>query len=127
LGYNVGSGQIEVYAEIWIEETYPYAGQVGGFPGGDDTQIQFNDGGLLSGDSAFIWDKTNNRLEIGADSVTMHSSNFGSKMTIAEEYVHSGSLNAMIKCHREILGGGTAYIGSTISAMTFDVSTKQMT
>jgi hypothetical protein len=33
--------------------------------GGADTQVQFNDGGNFAGDSAFLWDKTNNVLGIG--------------------------------------------------------------
>jgi len=32
--------------------------------GGLDTQIQFNDGGVLGGDSGLIWDKTNKKLDI---------------------------------------------------------------
>lgn len=33
-------------------------------PAGSNTQVQFNDGGVFGGDTAFIWDKTNNRLGI---------------------------------------------------------------
>lgn len=33
-------------------------------PGGSDTQVQFNDGGAFGGDSNFIWDKTNDSLNI---------------------------------------------------------------
>ena len=40
----------------------------GGSPGGNDTEIQFNDGGSFAGDSSFIWDGTNNRLGIGTSS-----------------------------------------------------------
>lgn len=34
-------------------------------PGGSDTQVQFNDAGAFGGDSAFVWDKTNNFLGVG--------------------------------------------------------------
>lgn len=34
----------------------------GGSPGGADTQIQFNDGGVFGGDAALTWDKTTNAL-----------------------------------------------------------------
>jgi len=33
-------------------------------PGGSDTQVQFNDGGSFAGDSALVWDKTDNTLTI---------------------------------------------------------------
>jgi hypothetical protein len=35
-----------------------------GTAGGTDTQVQFNDGGVLGGDSAFTWNKTTNLLSI---------------------------------------------------------------
>jgi hypothetical protein len=34
-------------------------------PGGNDTEIQFNDGGVFGADADLTWDKTNNRLGIG--------------------------------------------------------------
>lgn len=37
----------------------------GGTPGGSTTQVQFNDSGSFRGDSAFVWDKTNDFLRIG--------------------------------------------------------------
>jgi hypothetical protein len=33
-------------------------------PGGSTTEVQYNDAGVLSGDSDFVWDKTNNRLRV---------------------------------------------------------------
>lgn len=33
-------------------------------PAGSDTQVQFNDGGALAGDSGLTWDKTNNCLSV---------------------------------------------------------------
>jgi hypothetical protein len=36
-----------------------------GVPGGLTTQVQFNDLGAFAGDSAFVWDKTNNVLTLG--------------------------------------------------------------
>lgn len=46
----------------------------GGAPGGNDTEVQFNDSGSFGGDTALIWDKTNNRLGIGtAPSYTFHT------------------------------------------------------
>ncbi|MEM3036128.1 MAG: hypothetical protein QXS18_04910 [Thermoplasmata archaeon] len=36
----------------------------GGTPGGQDTQVQFNDNGSFAGDSEFTWDKTNKKLTV---------------------------------------------------------------
>lgn len=36
----------------------------GSTPGGADTQVQYNDGGVLAGDADFTWDKVNNFLKI---------------------------------------------------------------
>ena len=36
-------------------------------PGGLDTYVQFNDGGLFGGDSEFVWDKTSNVLTVTGD------------------------------------------------------------
>lgn len=38
----------------------------GGTPGGSDTQIQFNDGGVFGGDSGLVWNKTNNAMTMTA-------------------------------------------------------------
>jgi len=40
------------------------SGDGGGSPGGADTQIQFNDGGVFAGDSELVWDKTNDMLSV---------------------------------------------------------------
>ncbi len=37
----------------------------GGTPGGLDTQVQFNDGGVFGGSSNLTWDKTNSKLRVG--------------------------------------------------------------
>jgi len=42
----------------------------GGTPGGSDTQVQFNDGGVFGGDSGLTFDKTNNALTVGGATVT---------------------------------------------------------
>jgi len=45
------------------QEKLPTGGA--GIPGGDDTQIQFNDGGSFGGDANFTWDKTTSILSLG--------------------------------------------------------------
>ena len=37
----------------------------GGTPGGNDTEIQFNDSGSFAGDSKLVWDNTNDILKVG--------------------------------------------------------------
>lgn len=44
----------------WVDTT-----AAGGSPGGSDTQVQFNDGGVFGGGSSFVWDKTLNNLSVG--------------------------------------------------------------
>lgn len=51
----------------WIDFIEAYGGGGGGTPGGSDTQVQFNDGGSFGGDSAFVWDKTNDKLTVAGD------------------------------------------------------------
>lgn len=38
-------------------------------PGGSDTQIQFNDGGVFGGDSGFTWNKTTNKINLGTSEI----------------------------------------------------------
>jgi hypothetical protein len=52
-----------------------------GSPGGSDTQVQFNDGGSFGGDSALVWDKTNNILSIPVDNTTSYQSRVGTFLT----------------------------------------------
>lgn len=52
LTYNSSSGEWE-----------PAAG--GGSPGGDDTYVQFNDGGVFGGEAAFNYNKTTDVLTVG--------------------------------------------------------------
>jgi hypothetical protein len=40
-----------------------------GLPGGDNTQIQFNDAGALGGDAELTWNKTTNTLTVGDTTV----------------------------------------------------------
>ena len=44
------------------------AGAGGGTPGGADTQVQFNDGGVFGGDADLTWNKTTNVLTFGTAS-----------------------------------------------------------
>ena len=48
-----------------IKVQFNFAGGGTGSPGGLDTNIQFNNGGLFGGDSNFVWDNVNKFLGIG--------------------------------------------------------------
>jgi len=45
----------------------PFSGGGGGTPGGANTQIQFNDGGVFSGSAALTFDKTSNAVTASAN------------------------------------------------------------
>jgi hypothetical protein len=53
---TLGSGLTLTGGELTAES--------GGTPGGSDTQVQFNDGGVFGGDSAWAWNKTTNTMTL---------------------------------------------------------------
>jgi len=55
----------------------------GGTPGGSNTQVQFNDGGVFGGDSAFVYDKTNNIVTVDEVDVSYLISKVNSTLTVA--------------------------------------------
>jgi hypothetical protein len=59
---TVGKGNLDIVA---TDLTLNGAAIGGGSPGGSTTEVQFNDAGVIAGDSDYTWDKTNNRLGIG--------------------------------------------------------------
>jgi hypothetical protein len=48
-------------------------GAVGGTPGGSDTQVQFNDGGVFGGDAGLTFNKTAKTITLGGGTVTTSS------------------------------------------------------
>ena len=68
-------------------------------PGGADTQVQFNDGGVFGGESTFVYDKTLNRVSVSNVFVTTGVLDIGSGAT-------------------ELLADGTGFIGG----WNFDVA-----
>ena len=69
-----------------------------GSPGGADTQIQFNDGGVFNGDTEFTWNKTSNTLTVTGDisgSGNISGSAFygdGSNLTNVSATIPSGTI-----------------------------------
>ena len=62
------SARANGYAIVWDSTTgmHKYAASAGS-PGGSDTQIQFNDGGVFAGDSGLTFNKTTKKLDLGGD------------------------------------------------------------
>jgi len=56
-------------------------------PGGSNTEIQFNDGGVFGGDTYLIWDKTNHKLSISPT----HSYDYGDCIHIENLTINSAN------------------------------------
>ena len=77
-------------------------------PGGNDTEVQFNDGGALAGDTALVWNKTDNRLGIGATpATTFHMA--GGHMVIGPAAAGAGNTGQLR--FRELAATGTNHVG----------------
>ena len=60
----------------------------GGTPGGNDTEVQFNDGGNFGGDTELTYNKTSNILTVSGGLISQASSTFTSQLNVG------GILNA---------------------------------
>lgn len=97
-------------AALFNDGTYKTVATV---PGGSDTYVQFNDGGVLGGDSAFTFNKTTNRLSITNVSVDHIDFN----VTPTTTYIHEdagGNLEfvdavAGSATLADLLGAGTSF------------------
>lgn len=54
-----------VTADVGQNYTLGFTSPTAGVPGGVDTNVQYNDGGVFGGDSNFIWNKTFKRFQVG--------------------------------------------------------------
>lgn len=57
-------GHEEDSVRVTVEDLLALAGGGGGTPGGDNTQVQFNDGDAFSGDANFVFNKTDKSLNL---------------------------------------------------------------
>lgn len=62
---NAGQIQFKHSGGAWADIGTGGGGGATTTPGGADTQVQFNDGGVFGGDSSFVWNKALDRLGIG--------------------------------------------------------------
>ena len=93
----------------------------GGSPGGLDTQIQFNDGGVFNGDAEFTWNKTTDTLTVTGDisgSGNISGSFFygdGSNLTNVSATIPSGTISRV-----DATGAETFYlsISGAVAAST---------
>lgn len=86
----------------------------GGTPGGSDTQVQFNDGGVFGGELAFIWNKTNDLLNLGP--IGTASGRLGIQIGSSGSYATGTGIKAsdieLFESHTP--GPGNYYIGNVI-------------
>ena len=88
----------------WVEK----GGGGGGVPGGADTQIQFNDGGLFAGSPGMVWNKTLSRLKIG-ENVVSSTATLGVEGSIGL-YPNPLSTNSTILSFANALSGNGAIL-----------------
>lgn len=70
-------------------------------PGGLDTQVQFNDGGVFGGDANFVWDKIQETLTIGNNVLNTNSAVSG------QTTIKSGNVTGNDNGTQTALAGGT--------------------
>lgn len=66
----------------------------GGTPGGSDTQVQFNDGGVFGGDAGFVYNKTTDTLTLAAAGVLAWSTDLNVIRVAADTIAVRRSTNA---------------------------------
>ena len=78
----------------------------GGSAGGSNSQVQYNNGGSIAGDSTFAFDNVNKRVQIG-------NYNLAQKLTIGEDFDNTVTSNVADSYAVLIVGGGAVHTGST--------------
>lgn len=93
-----------------------YSGTVGGGnAAGNNTDIQYNSGGVLAGDNNFQWDGTNSELNLGTLKITAQISSttiVDNQSVSATLFSVDGSLSKFIMCDYSIERGTESRIGS---------------
>ncbi|MFC1658226.1 hypothetical protein ACFL1D_02445 [Candidatus Omnitrophota bacterium] len=128
-------------------DTFRFGTAGEGAPGGDDTQVQFNDGGSFGGDEDLVWIKGTGRLGIGTTDpdykLVVDSSGGGDGIKLKgtawlyaescnfNQYVDSGYGFRFRKSdqteYMRIADGGNVGIGTTDPSFKLNVVTSSMT
>lgn len=90
-------------------------GNGGGTPGGNDTEVQFNDGGVFGGDANFKWDKTVGQLQIGEDNINTGIAN--------TPLAVGGTINDYFSISIQNLSNGTAAFTDFVASADNDGET----
>ncbi|MFA6290176.1 MAG: hypothetical protein WC637_00265 [Victivallales bacterium] len=97
-------------------------------PGGNDTEVQFNDGGTLAGDTTFVWNKTTNTLTLqtaptnsepliaGYEGYDMLGGSVGTNLSPSTSVKPSVRFEKFTSAN---LIGGATYQGGALVATTF--------
>lgn len=99
----------------------------GGVPGGEDTQLQFNDAGVFGGASGLVYDKENDILGIGNWSINGNilANYFGSmQLSTFSLYAHGGGSSSYHAIDFDTTGYGifTIWNYDTEDRITFNFS-----
>ncbi|HYD92896.1 MAG TPA: hypothetical protein VEB18_00325 [Candidatus Paceibacterota bacterium] len=79
-----------------------------GSPGGANTQVQFNNGGLFAGDSGFTYDATNDRLTVTNASTTNFSSSYASSTSGFFGNLSVGTFTGILKAASGVVSTAVA-------------------
>ena len=120
-GENMRTGVINIFR---IADPFKYS--TGSDPGGSDTQVQFNDGGVLSGDSGFSYNKITNALSSSFMVATSGFSGSLTKLTDGTSYLVAGNnvsittgSTGAVTISSTASGGGDSFFSSTTSGSIF--------
>lgn len=83
------------------------------FPGGADTEVQFNNNNFLDGDDRFIWNTATKRARIGDNAVTPEAQLHISDFTGAVGQIIEQSSNIPAKLHFRASNGFATFSGTT--------------
>ena len=115
-----GSGNLS-----WVAQT---GGGGNGVPGGNTTEVQFNDAGSFGGDADFTWNKTTNTLTLAGDITAVDSITFDTTAAetsaVAKLYWDNGdgTISSGLKG-----GNVTARLGQNLYTLVYNAEASTMT
>jgi hypothetical protein len=127
------SGSVTVTGSVSGGSFYGYGGTLSGLtasPAGSSTNVQFNNGGVLSGDADFTFDSTGSRLTVLGSIVTSYGSVAGN--VLAGSYYGWGGTLTGVSASATPAGSSTTLqfndggTGSGDSNLTWNKATKKL-